>query len=54
MFARLCRPGIVNGSPGIIVGPVGKVIGVVAMTVSGGRIRSIDIVADRSRLRFVS
>jgi RNA polymerase sigma-70 factor (ECF subfamily) len=53
MFARLCRPGLINGSPGIIVGPPGKVIGVVAMVITGGRIRSIDIVADRGKLLFV-
>ena len=54
MFARLCRPGLVNGRPGVIVGPPGRVIGVVAMTIAAGRIRSIDIVADRRKLRFVN
>jgi RNA polymerase sigma-70 factor (ECF subfamily) len=54
MFARLCRPALIDGRPGIVVGPPGKVIGVVAMTMAGGRIRSIDIVADSRKLRFVT
>jgi RNA polymerase sigma factor (sigma-70 family) len=54
MFARLCRPAIVNGRPGIIVGPPGRVIGVVDMAIVGERISSIDIVADQARLRFAN
>ena len=53
IFARLCRPALLDGRPGIVVGPPGKEIGVVAMTVAQGRIRSIDIVADRQRFRLV-
>jgi RNA polymerase sigma factor (sigma-70 family) len=53
MFARLCRAAVVNGRPGIIVGLPGKVIGVVAMEIEEGRISSIEIVADRRRLRIV-
>ena len=53
IFARLCRPALLDGRPGILVGPPGKEIGVVAMTVTQGRIRSIDIVADRQRFRLV-
>ena len=54
MFARLCRPAIVNGRPGIIVGPPGRVIGVVDIAIAGDRISSIEIVADQGRLHFAS
>lgn len=50
-FAPLGRPAIVNGSPGVVVGPPGKVVAVVALTVVGGLVREIDIVADRTTLR---
>ena len=54
MFARLCRPGLVDGRPGVIVGPPGREIGVVAMRVAEGCIREIDIVANRRAFRIVS
>ena len=54
LFARLCRPALIDGRPGIIVGSPGRAIGAVAMTLEDARIRSIHIVADRHRLRFVS
>ncbi|TMD29211.1 MAG: sigma-70 family RNA polymerase sigma factor [Chloroflexi bacterium] len=50
-FAPLGRPAIVNGGPGIIVGPPGKVIAVVGFTVAAGRIREIDVIGDRAKLR---
>ena len=53
IFARLCRPALVNGRPGIVVGPPGREIGVVAMSIAEGRIRSIDIIADRRKFRMV-
>ena len=53
IFARLCRPALLNGRPGLVVGPPGKEIAVVSMTVAQGRIRSIDIVADRQKFRVV-
>jgi RNA polymerase sigma-70 factor (ECF subfamily) len=52
-FAPLCRPAVVNGGAGIVVGPPGRPIGVVAIAVVGGRIRSIDIVADPAKLSGV-
>jgi RNA polymerase sigma factor (sigma-70 family) len=52
-FARLCRPALLDGRPGIVVGPPGREIGVVTMSIVRGRIRSIDIVADRRRFRVV-
>ena len=53
LFAPLCRPAIVNGGPGIVVGPPGRIVGVVALTVSDGRIREVDIVADPVKLERV-
>ncbi len=50
LFAPLCRPAIVNGGAGFVVGPSGRTIGVVGLTVLGGRIREIDIVADPAKL----
>jgi RNA polymerase sigma factor (sigma-70 family) len=52
-FARLCRPALLDGRPGIVVGPPGKEFGVVTMSIARGRIRSIDIVADRQKFRLV-
>ena len=50
VFAPLCRPAIVNGGAGFVVGPSGRPIGVVGLTVVGGRIREVDIVADPAKL----
>jgi RNA polymerase sigma-70 factor (ECF subfamily) len=50
LFAPLCRPAIVNGGAGFVVGPSGRTIGVVGLTVVGGRIREVDIVADPAKL----
>ena len=50
LFAPLCRPAIVNGGAGFVVGPSGRTIGVVGLTVLGGRIREVDIVADPAKL----
>lgn len=53
IFAPLCRPAVVNGGPGVVVGPPGRVVGVVGLTMAGGRIREIDIVADPAKLQQV-
>jgi RNA polymerase sigma factor (sigma-70 family) len=53
-FAPLGRRAVVNGGPGVIVGPPGRVVAVVGLTVSGGRIREIDIIGDRSKLGSVT
>jgi len=50
-FAPLGRPAMVNGSPGVVVGAPGQVVAVVGFTVVDGRIREIDIVGDRAKLR---
>ena len=54
LFAPLCRPAIVNGVAGFVVGPPGRLIGVVGVTVVGGRIREVDIVADPGKLGRIS
>jgi RNA polymerase sigma-70 factor (ECF subfamily) len=47
----LARPAIVNGTPGVVAERHGKTLGVMACTVSGGRIATIDLVIDPDRLR---
>jgi RNA polymerase sigma factor (sigma-70 family) len=49
-FAPLARPALVNGGAGFIVGPDGAPTAVAGLTVVGGRIAAIDIVADRRKL----
>jgi hypothetical protein len=44
-LAHLGRPALVNGAPGILVGPIEKPIAVVAFTVHGDRIASVDVIA---------
>jgi len=43
-FAHLGRPAVVNGAIGVLVGPLEHPISVVAMSIDGGRIASIDVV----------
>jgi RNA polymerase sigma-70 factor (ECF subfamily) len=49
-FAPHARPAIVNGAAGAVVMRDGRPFAVVGFTVSGGRIVSIDVVADRAKL----
>jgi RNA polymerase sigma-70 factor, ECF subfamily len=44
-FAHLGRPAVVNGGPGILVGPLDKPRAVVAFTIAGDRIASVDVIA---------
>jgi RNA polymerase sigma-70 factor (ECF subfamily) len=50
-FAPLARHAIVNGGVGLVVGPPQRPIAVVGMTVTSGRIASIDLVTDPAKLR---
>lgn len=51
-FAPLARPATVNGEPGALVGQPGRrPVGVVAFTVRDGRIATIDLIADPTKLR---
>jgi len=45
-WARWCRPALVNGGWGCVVVAPGRTIGVAGMTVSRGRIATIDLVLD--------
>ncbi len=49
-FGRLA---IVNGAPGVVVAREGRVLAVAAFTTSGGRITSLNLVADPDKLRHV-
>src|SRR5207245_1730524 len=50
-FAPLARPAIVNGAAGAIIMPGRTPIAVVGFTVAGGRIASIDLIANPEKLR---
>lgn len=53
MFSQLApavRPALVNGVAGVVVAPEGRPVSVMAFTVRGGRIVSIDVLADPDRL----
>lgn len=51
--ARLAKPALVNGVVGIIVAPRGKLFMVLGLTITGGKIVAIDVVADPERLRQI-
>jgi RNA polymerase sigma-70 factor (ECF subfamily) len=50
-FAPLARPAIVNGAAGLVVGPPQNPFAVVSLTITGGRIAEIDLIADPGKLR---
>jgi len=50
-FARFARPVLVNGAPGLIAAPDGQPISVLGVTIRGGKIVEIDVLADPERLR---
>jgi RNA polymerase sigma factor (sigma-70 family) len=47
----LAQPAIVNGAPGVVVTHGGRPFSVVGFTIVGGKIASIDMLADPARLR---
>jgi RNA polymerase sigma-70 factor (ECF subfamily) len=52
-YARLAafsRPVLVNGAVGFVPAPSGRPVAVIALTVRGGRVTAIDILADPDRL----
>ncbi|MFJ4843916.1 MULTISPECIES: sigma-70 family RNA polymerase sigma factor [unclassified Streptomyces] len=49
-FAAHTRLALVNGAYGIVTAPEGRLTAVMSLTVSGGRIVEIDILADPARL----
>jgi RNA polymerase sigma-70 factor (ECF subfamily) len=50
-FAQFARPVLVNGTPGLIAAPGGQPLSVMSVTVRGGKIAEIDVLADPERLR---
>jgi RNA polymerase sigma factor (sigma-70 family) len=48
--ARFARPVLVNGTPGLVVAPGGRPVALAGITVSGGKIVEMDVLADRDRL----
>ncbi len=50
-YARQARPALVNGAAGIVTAPDGRLLSVMGMTVTGGRIAQIHVLADPERLR---
>jgi RNA polymerase sigma-70 factor (ECF subfamily) len=50
-FARHAQPVLVNGTPGLIAALDGQPISVLGVTIHGGKIVEIDILADPERLR---
>jgi len=53
-FARLSpfvRPALVNGAAGVVVAPRGRPFSVMGFTVRDGKIITIDVLADPTRLR---
>jgi RNA polymerase sigma factor (sigma-70 family) len=51
--ARFARPATVNGAPGVVVALRDQVLAVSAFTISGGRITSLNLVADPDKLKRV-
>ncbi len=49
-LAKHARPALVNGAAGLVSAPEGKPFSVMGMTISGGKIVEIDILADPERL----
>jgi RNA polymerase sigma factor (sigma-70 family) len=50
-FAHLAQPALVNGTAGLLVGPRERPLSIVAFSVAGGRIVSVDVLAN-PRLRL--
>jgi RNA polymerase sigma-70 factor, ECF subfamily len=50
-LAPLARPALVNGAAGLVVGRPGRPYAVFGITVAGGKIVEIDLLADPARLR---
>jgi RNA polymerase sigma-70 factor (ECF subfamily) len=53
-LAPFGRPAIVNGEPGVVVVRGGRTVSVVRFGVTGGRVATIDVVADPGRLEGIA
>jgi RNA polymerase sigma factor (sigma-70 family) len=49
--ARFAQVALVNGAVGLIVGPRGRLVVAIGLTIKGGKITEIDVIADPQRLR---
>ena len=49
-LAKFARPALVNGAAGLVSAPEGKPFSVMGLTIAGGKIVEIDILADPERL----
>jgi hypothetical protein len=49
-WAKWCQPALVNGQWGLVVVAPNRPIGVVGMTVSGGRVASIELILDPAKV----
>jgi RNA polymerase sigma-70 factor, ECF subfamily len=45
---------LVDGTPGIVVAPAGRLLNVLRVTIAGGRITALDVIADPARLEEVT
>jgi RNA polymerase sigma-70 factor (ECF subfamily) len=52
-FATLCHPALVNGAPGLVIRTPHGPIGAVGFTVTQGRISTIDLILDPSKLHTI-
>jgi RNA polymerase sigma-70 factor (ECF subfamily) len=52
-FATLCHPALVNGAAGLIIRSPRGAIGAVGFTLSEGRIATIDLILDPSKLQTI-
>jgi RNA polymerase sigma factor (sigma-70 family) len=50
-YAGFAQPALINGSPGFVSAPDGRPFSVMVITVRGGKIVEMDVLADRERLR---
>jgi RNA polymerase sigma-70 factor (ECF subfamily) len=53
-LAPFGRPAIVNGEPGVVVVRGGRTVSVVRFGITGGRVATIDVVADPGRLEGIA
>jgi RNA polymerase sigma-70 factor (ECF subfamily) len=49
----LAQPALVDGAVGSVVAPRGRLFLVFGLTITGGKITAIDVVADPARLRQI-
>ena len=52
--AQATQPALVDGSVGLVLAPGGRLSRVLSITIAGGRISQIDVIADPDRLRTLN